>query len=149
MGFSPIGLLVAILVFAPSLLLLWLPPRDGLPSARLPVPLTVTERAGQALCLTVPAITEAGPPRWLWMVAVSAGLIAYYTLWARYLVQGRRSVALYGRVWKVPVPMAILPVVVFLATGAWLENPWISASALVLAAGHIPASLILARAVAP
>lgn len=45
--------------------------------------------------------------------------------------------------------MAILPVVVFLASAAWLSNPWIAAAAVILAVGHIPAALLIARARVP
>jgi hypothetical protein len=53
---------------------------------------------------------------------------------------------LYRPLWRVPVPMAILPAAVFLAAAAWLSNPWIAIAALILAAGHIPVSVITARA---
>ncbi|MCR2763898.1 hypothetical protein NQ152_10320 [Microbacterium sp. zg.B48] len=150
MGFSPLGLIVALAVLAPNALLLWLPPRGGFPPVRLPGILSWLERAGQALCLVIPVITEPGPQRWQWAaVVVGIGLVGYYALWARYLAAGRTSALLYAAAWKVPVPMAILPVVIFAATGAWLGNLWVIGSALVLAAGHIPASLLIARAAAP
>lgn len=145
MGFSPFGLLVSLVILAPNLLLLPFPPREGLPGVRVPGVLTVLERAGQALCLVVPAITATGPAVWGWTVVVAAGALGYLGLWVRYLVTGRRVRALYSPVAGVPVPLAILPVVVFLATAAWLSNPWIAVAAVVLAAGHIPASLRIAR----
>jgi hypothetical protein len=144
-GFSPWGLVIALAVLAPNLLLLRFPPRDGLPSARVPTVLVWVERVGQALCLVVPVITEPRVPRWWWTLLVAAALAGYYVLWGRYLFGGRRSAELYGPVWQVPVPMAILPVLVFLATAGWLGNVWIAVSALVLATGHIPASVIRAR----
>lgn len=147
MGFSPLGLIVGIAVLAPNLLLLRFPPRPALPRVAVPWPLTWLERAGQALCLVVPAITEAGRVEWAWAIVASGCLAAYYALWARYLVTGRSVAALYSGPWRLPVPMAILPVLVFLATAAWLSNPWIAAAALVLAAGHIPASALIARGV--
>lgn len=145
MGFSPLGLLVSALVLAPNLLMLRFPPRPSLPSTRVPWPLTWAERAGQALCLVVPAITEPGTIAWGWSVLVAAAVAAYLALWGRYLTTGRRADVLFGSVLRVPVPMAILPVVAFLATAAWLANPWIGIAAVVLAIGHIPSSLIMAR----
>jgi hypothetical protein len=74
-----------------------------------------------------------------------AVLAGYDALWARYLVTGRAEATLY-RPWRaVPVPMAVLPVVVFLATAACLGNAWIAVAAAVLAAGHIPAAALIAR----
>lgn len=145
MGFSPLGLIVSIAVLAPNLLLLVAPPRTPLPSARVPGALTLLERAGQALCLVVPAITEPGELRWWGFVVVVAALAVYYGLWMRYLVGGRDGAALYRPLWRVPVPMAIAPVVAFLGAAAWLSNPWVAGAAAVLAAGHIPASILIAR----
>ncbi|GIT80706.1 hypothetical protein LLS1_23750 [Leifsonia sp. LS1] len=141
MGFSPWGLIVGVAVFAPSLLLLAFPPRDRLPTIRPALALTVLERAGQALCLVVPAITEPGGLLWWWALPAALTLLAYDALWARYLVRGRRAELLFESVIGVPVPMAILPVAVFACAAAWLVNPWLAGSAIILAAGHIPVSL--------
>ena len=147
MGFSPLGLIVGFAVLAPNLLLVLFPPRTPPPVAHVPLPLAWLERAGQALCLIVPAITQPGEVARWWAIPVFAGLAGYYALWARYLLTGRTGATLYRTWWVVPVPMAILPVVVFLSTAAWLSNPWIALAAAILAAGHIPASAIIARAV--
>lgn len=146
MGFSLWGAVISIAVLAPNLLLLAFPPRRPLPDTHVPWPLTALERAGQALCLVVPAITEPGTAAWEWAVVAWAALAGYLALWARNLLRGRNGADLYRSLWFLPVPMAVLPVVTFLATAAWLANPWIAASAVVLAVGHIPASIILARA---
>lgn len=148
MGFSPLGLIVSVAVLAPNLLLLRFPPRPGYPRVAVPWPLTWLERGGQALCLVVPAITAPGRVEWAWAVVASGCLAAYYALWTRYLVTGRSVAALYRGSWRLPVPMAVLPVLVFLAAAAWLSNPWIAVAALALAAGHIPASALIARGVA-
>lgn len=147
MGFSPLGLAVALAVLLPNLLLIRFAPTEPWPAASVPWPLSALERAGQALCLVVPAITLPGPLVWWWLVVALAGVAGYYALWARYLVRGRSLHALYGPYWRVPVPMAILPVVTFLAAAAWLGNPWFAAAAVVLGIGHIPASVVIARVV--
>lgn len=41
--------------------------------------------------------------------------------------------------------MALAPVAAFLGAAAWLQNPWIALAAVILAIGHIPASLLAAR----
>lgn len=147
MGFSTLGLIVGLAVLAPNLLLVFLPARTPLPAAHVPRPLGWIERAGQALCLVVPAITEPGVVVGWWSILVVAGLAGYYALWARYLLTGRAGATLYRPWWVVPVPMAILPVVVFLSAAAWLSNPWIAVAAVILAVGHIPASALIARTV--
>jgi hypothetical protein len=148
-GFSPLGLAVSVAVLAPNLLLWRWPPHPAIPHVAIPSALMAIERAGQALCLVVPLITAPGRISWLWILPAGAAYLGYVGLWARYLVTGRPVSALYGALWDIPVPMAILPVAVFLCAAAWLGNPWIALSAIVLAAGHIPASLRIARGIAP
>lgn len=146
-SFSPFGLAVSLAVLAPNLLMIAFPPRDPAPSVLVPWPLTWLERAGQALCLVVPAITAAGELRWWWLAPAAVALATYYGLWGRYIASGREFATLYRPLWMVPVPMAILPVVVFLSAAVWLSNGWIAAAAVVLAAGHVPASALIARAI--
>lgn len=146
MGFSVLGLALSLAIFTPSLSLVWFPPRPAVPAGVAPRPVTVLERAGQALCVTIPAITVGASVSWWWFSLVAALVLAYWALWVRYLAIGRPLAALFGPVWGVPVPMALLPVAAFLAGAAWLENPWVAIAAGVLAAGHIPSSLITARA---
>jgi hypothetical protein len=145
-GFSPWGVVIAAAVLLPNLTLLVFPPRPALPQVRTSPAWVWLERSGQALCLTVPWITEPGELRWGWGGIALAALVAYGALWGRYLVSGCRREMLY-RPWAwMPVPMAILPVLTFLAAAAWLSNPWVAAAAVVLAAGHIPVSFAMARA---
>ena len=146
MEFHPEGLILSLAVLAPSLLVARFPPREPLPRSSVPGPLRWAERVGQAMCLVVPAVGASGTVVWWWSVPMSCGLLAYYALWARYLATGRHAESLYW--WRrVPAPMAILPVVVFLAGAGWLSSPWIAVAAVVLAVGHIPVSLSAARAV--
>jgi len=144
-GFSTLGLIVGLAVLAPNLLLVLFPPRTPPPTSHVPRPLGWIERAGQALCLVVPAITQPGVIAGWWAIPVLSGLAGYYALWARYLLSGRAGATLYRSWWVVPVPMAILPVAVFFSAAAWLSNPWIALAAAILAVGHIPASAIIAR----
>lgn len=146
MGFSPLGLVVSLAVLAPNLLLVRFPPRTPLPVAQVPRLLSWLERLGQALCITLPAITQPGEVIGWWALPALVALGGYYALWARYLGTGRVGAALYQSWWLIPVPMAILPVAAFLSAAAWLSNPWIAGAALILAAGHIPASVLVARA---
>lgn len=146
MGFSLLGLIVSIVVLAPNLLLLRFPPRGRNIVAQVPQPLGWVERAGQALCLVVPAVTQPGAIVWWWVAPAAVALATYYGLWGRYLV-GREQALLYASLWRVPVPMAVTPVVVFLSAAAWLGNPWIALAAVILAAGHIPVALLTRRAI--
>lgn len=148
MGFSLLGLVVALAVLAPNLLLLVAPPLEPLPTARVPVVLTALERVGQSLCLVTPVVFVPNQLHWWWLPAAVIALIGYYALWGRYL-RGRRGPTLFEPWRRIPVPMAILPVATFLAAAGWLGNGWLAAAAVVLAAGHIPTSALIARATRP
>ena len=61
---------MSLAIFLPNLLLIPFPPRPKLEGPAVPQVLLVFERAGQALCMTVPAITAASPIAWGWAVPV-------------------------------------------------------------------------------
>lgn len=149
MTFSLAGLLLSVVVLAPSILLIAFMPRDmpkQVPSGGWL--LTGLERAGQAATLVVPAITgNQGRPDG-WMVAAIVFIIGYYVLWVRYFAGGRRFADLYRPAGPIPVPIAILPVLAFGAGALWLQSPWLGLATAVLAVGHIGTSLVVARFIA-
>ena len=115
MTFSIAGLAVSILVLAPNLLLLAAPPRDGIRTRDAGIVATVLERAGQAGCLVAPFLTGGAATWSLWLVPVVLAVAGYLALWGRYLAE-RRFATLYRSAGPLPIPMAVLPVVAFLAT---------------------------------
>lgn len=145
MGFCWIGLAVSAAVLLPNLLLLVVPPRSRIPEAQVPAYLAWTERLGQILCLSLPAITASGQVTPLWGVPMILSVLGYWLLWVRYVRQ-RTPAALFGGLWGVPVPMAVLPVAAFTFAALLLGNPWVGVAAAVLAGGHIPVSVRRARA---
>lgn len=145
MSFSWVGLLVGLAVLAPNLLLIPFRPVDGFRAVRVPLPLTILERAGQAGCLALVAITAFGPPD-VWFAFMVVAIAAYWALWVRYLVRGRTFALLYRSLGPLPIPMAVFPVLAFALAAAWGASPWLGAVTAVLAAGHLPTSWITARA---
>lgn len=146
-GLSWAGLAVALIILVPSFLLIPWPPRNApSPMPKVGLPLTVMERVGQigTLVLAAAIVGEPGHPAWLAVVVVA--VLAYYGLWARYFARSREFSALYTPLGILPVPMAVFPVLGFLAAAGWLGNPWLAGAAIILAAGHIPASLRIAAA---
>ncbi|CAN5210583.1 hypothetical protein BH09ACT5_BH09ACT5_18410 [soil metagenome] len=146
MTFSLPGLLLSLAVLAPNFLLLAFPARN--PPSEVATGgwlLSGLERVGQAACLVAPALTggEAHPDAWLAAVIVFVG--CYYGLWARYFVRGREFALLYGPAVGIPVPMAVFPVLAFLAGAGWLHSWWLAGSAVVLGVGHIASAAIIAR----
>lgn len=146
-GLSWAGLAVALVILVPSFALLPWPARNTpSPMPKVGLPVTLLERVGQVgtLVLATVIVGDPGHPAWLGMVIVA--VLAYYGLWARYFGRGREFSALYAPLGPLPVPMAVFPVLAFLAAAGWLDNPWLAGAAIILAAGHIPASLRIAAA---
>jgi hypothetical protein len=84
----------------------------------------------------------------VWLVLVIALVAAYYALWARYLLAGRRFALLYATYGPVPVPMALLPVLAFFSASVWLHSWPVGAAATLLAVGHLTTARTIARAIA-
>lgn len=148
MPLSLSGLVVALTIFAPSFLLIPFPARHPLERPpHIPRFLTFLERAGQGGCLVAVALTGNDPTLDVWLLTLTSAIAIYYGLWLRYFATGRHFAALYAPLGWLPVPMAVLPVVAFLGAALWLNSWWIAAAAVVLAVGHVGASLLIASTV--
>jgi hypothetical protein len=74
------------------------------------------------------------------VVAVLAMLLAlafYYVGWIRYFTRGREPELLYKRLLGVPLPLAVSPVVYFLAASVALEPSPLAVAAVVFGAAHV------------
>ncbi|HEY0258380.1 MAG TPA: hypothetical protein VGC18_00890 [Lacisediminihabitans sp.] len=141
MGFSLTGLVIAAVVFAPSLLLIPLPPAGGIAQLATAGPvITALERVGQVSCILLlclsgrelaPATVDA------WFVLLAVCILVYYGLWARYLTRGRDVALLFRPLWIIPIPMAVFPVLTFAFAAAWSRSSWLAIATVVLAAGHL------------
>ncbi len=139
MGFSWLGLLVSLGILAPSFLLMLFPPTEALPTPRISPVFTATEKVGQAGCLAIPVLSERGfaePGSTVALTLMLASIAAYYGLWARYLFRGRHPLTLYGPLWRIPVPMAVFPVLAFGFAALWIGSWWLAVATVILAAGH-------------
>jgi hypothetical protein len=141
------GLVVSLVLLAPSFLLLPFPPRGGpAQPPRTPRLLTALERAGQAGCMVAPVLTGQPPALDGWLVLLAAAVAVYDALWVRFFRAGRPFAALYAPLWRVPVPMAVFPVLAWFAAAAWLGSGWVAAAASALAVGHVGNALRIAEA---
>jgi hypothetical protein len=68
-------------------------------------------------------------------------LAFYYTGWARYFTRGRTPVLLFKPLFGVPLPLAVSPVVYFLAASVPLRSLPLAASAVVFGVAHVAISL--------
>lgn len=147
MTFSFAGAVVSLVVLLPNLLLLAFPPRDALTTRDAGLLATILERAGQVGCLALPFLVGAAGSWSWWLVPLGLAVATYLALWGRYLAD-RRTASLYRPLGPLPIPMAVFPVLAFLSAGGWLGSVFVGASALVLAAGHLPNSWAAWRSVA-
>ena len=143
---SFVGMLIALALLAPNLLLAFWPPRDAFPdvSGRF---LLLAERVGQVSCLVLAAISwDNGSITNGWLIPTWFCIAVYGVLWGRFLGDGRLVRDLYAPLWRIPIPMAIFPTIAFfglaLRDGSWL----LIIATIVLAVGHLPMSIRVARA---
>lgn len=144
MAFSFIGMVASLLVLLPNLVLVAAPPRDGFARVALPPALEWGERAAQAACLALPALT-AGTTDLRWAPGYLAALTAYYALWTRYLVRGRRRGRLYDTVLGMPVPMAVAPVIAFACAAGIVGSLPTLLATVALGATHVPVACLTGR----
>lgn len=74
-------------------------------------------------------------------------LILYYAGWIRYIILGRAEVLLYRSLLSIPLPMAVMPVIYFLAAAVLLDSVWLLLAAIALGAGHLTASWLHSRSI--
>jgi hypothetical protein len=146
---APSGGLVSILILLPNLLWLLFPPRerapsDARPSGRLYRVMEVLEWAGRIATLLIPffhGIEVRSTGQVAAAVVMVLALLAYYACWARYFARGRRHALLFEPFLGVPLPMAISPVVCFLAASVLFGSWYLALATLVLAVAHLWISL--------
>lgn len=141
MGFSLLGTLMALILLAPSLLMIKFPPENVPLGVRDAGPIyTILERAGQLGCIGILAISQDN------FQQVKFGVIAvfivlfiaiYYGLWIRYIVKGRQFKLLWDPLGIIPIPMAVLPVCAFGSAAIWGKSIWLSIAVVCLAIGHL------------
>lgn len=139
---------IAILAIAlPNLLWLFFPP-VGVPSApeqpafyhRI---LSALEWLARLVLLTVPLLygfdLGARAAR-LCFVGLFASLALYYAGWLRFFLGGRSYALLWAPLWKIPVPLAVAPVLYFGFLSQVTGSVPVLVGAVLLALGHLPAS---------
>jgi hypothetical protein len=101
------------------------------------------EGAGRIAVCVVPFFYHIETEGSLTVVAlavVGAALSIYYAGWIRFFLKGRAYRLLYIPLLGLPVPMAVSPVVFFLAASIPLRSVLLLASAVALGIGHISLS---------
>ena len=143
MGFSINGLIFVVIILAPSLLIIIFPPYNApVKTEKSKLIYTVLERIGQISYLTILIFSKTGFQYLslnLWLFLSIICIICYYGLWIRYLVMGRDFSLLFSSV-IIPIPMAVLPVLIFGFLTIWCKSLWLGLSGLLFAVGHLSIS---------
>jgi hypothetical protein len=100
----------------------------------------ILEWVGRIAALVVPFFyrIEAQSPRQVIALVVAAmALLFYYAGWARYFLRDRRYALLFDRFLGVPIPLAISPIVCFLATSVLFGSWTLALASVILGVGHL------------
>lgn len=133
------------LVLLPNLAAVFFPPRKQLEKSGKPDPkqlrlFTVLERIGQAACFVLPffyRLAFSSVKRGIALAVMALVLAVYYAGWVRYLVLGLDEALFYRPLLGIPLPMAVMPVLYFLAAALLLGSFWLLLAAILLGVGHI------------
>jgi hypothetical protein len=71
------------------------------------------------------------------LVVMVLAFLLYYGGWARYFMRGRSHALLFEPFLGLPLPLAISPIVYFLAASLLFGSWYLSLATMVLAAGHL------------
>lgn len=150
------GWAVLLPILLPNLLLVVLPARPGEPAGASigPDGLRRTSRGDVILgavenvtriAVLVPALflrlTIASPRAWAWSAVAALAVAAYYGAWARFFVRGRGPWLLYRSLGRLPVPLAVAPVVYFAAAAGVARSSLYAAVVIAFGCAHIRMSL--------
>jgi hypothetical protein len=142
--------IIPLAIFLPNLLFFVLPPRN-MPANNQnneSLLLKAAEGLGRLGVLVVPVFSpiyfSSG-----WdisaCIAMILFLLFYYAGWVRYFVGNRDYGLLFLPMLRIPVPLAISPILYFLCGAVVLHSPFLLVSSIILAIGHIPISIVTAR----
>lgn len=141
MGFSLLGTLMALILLAPSMLMIKFPPENVPAGVRdAGSVFIILERIGQLGCIGILAISKDN------FQHVKFGILAalivlfimiYYGLWIRYIVKGQQFKLLWDPLVFIPIPMAVIPVCAFGLAAIWGKSIWLSLAVVCLAIGHL------------
>lgn len=140
MGFSFIGLLIAIFIFFPNILFVIFPPKnipDNLKDAGYIF--TLLERIGQVGCLVILTMSNDNFKNIsinIWFVLMAICIIFYYGLWIRYVIKGHEFSLAFKPLMFIPIPMAVFPVFAFGFAALWGKSIYLIVAVAILAIGH-------------
>jgi len=140
MGFSSIGLAIILIIFAPNLLYIKYSPKD-IPDDLRAVSgvFTALERVGQTAFFIILILSKNNYQNIkinIWFVLMVISITVYYGLWIRYITKGKYFSLLFKPIWRIPIPMAIFPVLAFGFAALLGKSIYLGLAIVVFAIGH-------------
>jgi hypothetical protein len=143
------GGLASILILVPNLFWMLFPPRDPpegeTSSATLAYKLLeVMEWLGRLGVFVIPFFYRLEVTSRVQVVALAVmalALLFYYAGWVRYFAQGRKYALLFQPMLRVPVPMAVSPIVYFAAASVLFGSWYLALATIILGVAHLTISL--------
>ncbi|MBM4429932.1 MAG: hypothetical protein FJ026_06220 [Chloroflexi bacterium] len=141
---------IPLLVLLPNLLWMLLPP-GGQPQARTASisrfrrVMDALEWVGRIATLVLPFFYSVQVHNTRQAVAVAVMAVAlsfYYAAWARYFSRGRSSGLLFESLLGVPVPLAVCPIVCFLAASVLFGSWCLALATVIFGVAHLWISLL-------
>ncbi|MBP2643850.1 MAG: putative rane protein [Firmicutes bacterium] len=139
--FNWISLFIPIVVLAPNLLWLLFPPINiSVQEVKEPLFLTILENLGRLGVTVIPLfykIVLVDSMSYVVLIIMLLLLAIYYYGWFRFYICGRNHIFLFLPLWRIPIPMAVSPVLYFVLAAKLLQSIPMLFAALLLAIGHI------------
>jgi hypothetical protein len=124
-GFCLQGLICLILIMLPNLFWFILPPANPVSESSVQPIIGIIQSVTRIafFAFTIILVNEKAvsykSPYTIFMVIL---LMLYYITWIRYFAGGRDTSLLTDKLWIIPIPLAIFPVLFFLLEALWLGN---------------------------
>ncbi len=144
------GWIITAIILLPNLLFLVYPPNTIPPepdekSLSKKKKFEIIEKAGQVGCFVLPFFYSFQTKSTLDRISLTITIVAlslYYIGWIRYLSKGRLFYLLFSPMLHIPLPLAVAPIMAFLAAAMNFHSWLLGLAAVVLAAGHLVVSQI-------
>lgn len=140
----PNGWLITIAALAPNLLWMVIPPPHMPPAEkdrdRFTTEMGLLEWIGRIGVFVIPlfySIKISSPLEQVAAFVLLGSLALYYIGWARYFINGRDYRFLYEDLLKIPLPLALCPVVYFTAASIVLHSVILAIAVFIFGVTHI------------
>ncbi len=134
------GALIPILVLLPNLIWLFVPHEVSSHAAPVPLVLNLAENAGRIAIIVVPFFYSLDFSRKFSTIAAviaALALILYYAAWIRYFAGGRTGELMGAAMLGIPLPLAVAPVVLLLASSYLMGSWWMLGASAIFGAAHV------------